>query len=154
MFSFNRAPPNTSQPSLSGAFIDSSPNHTLDSTTLTLHLSYSSNIDENDNEVVLSMSIINTTHKFSLSSDNKLALNAYSSANYDVYSTEVLMVWILIGLVWVGTLVFIFIDKYHTYPLMDMILSMSLVWGGVSVFQRIMLFYYPLFNLRYLLGYN
>jgi hypothetical protein len=100
------------------------------------------------------MSIINTTHNFSLSSDNKLALNAYSSANYDVYSTEVLMVWILIGLVWVGTLVFIFIDKYHTYPLMDMILSMSLVWGGVSVFQRIMLFYYPLFNLRYLLGYN
>ena len=64
------------------------------------------------------------------------------------------MIWVLIGMVWFATILFLIVDKNTINWSVEMIVSMGVVWLGVKGFDRVLLYYYPLTNLQYLFGYN
>ena len=146
------APPSSSIPTITG-IANTSSSFNLSGSALTVTLEYSANIPENT-AGQLSLTNVNSQANFTFESSNGLALNSYSSSNYTLYNVEVVMIWVLIGIVWFATILFLVLDKNTISWAVEMIISMGVVWVGVKGFDRMLLYFYPLTNLQYLFGYN
>ena len=58
------------------------------------------------------MTNVGSSASFPVVDDDGLAINYYSDEDYGLYSVEIILIWVLIGIIWSGSLIFLFLDHY------------------------------------------
>ena len=64
------------------------------------------------------------------------------------------MIWILIGVLWLGAIIFLIIDKNSILKITELFVSIGISWIGSLGLYRYLIYYEPLLNLQYFFGYN
>lgn len=130
---FSPPPPSTIVPTLTnlqGQLALNSYSFNPSTSTMTLSIGILQEISADS--LGVSFSLINKTASIRLQTSNRLELKPYSSFELTFYQIETYLVWILIGLLWGGSLVFvIFVDATSFGGVFELFVFIALAWIGV-----------------------
>lgn len=64
------------------------------------------------------------------------------------------MIWVLIGLIWAGSILLIILDRYSLLMIIELFFAIGMAWIGSMGFSSYLIYFHPLTKLSYLYGYN